>query len=194
MSTSEALAPPTISWPLGLDHSITVRPIRPEDADLELEFVRNLSPASLYNRIFTSRPALTQEWLDRRTRIDFTRDMAIIATVTLDGCETQIGVARYVRLANDTSCEFAIALADPWQGGGIGARLLRELIAIAQRSGITEIVGDVLATNTRMLQLARKVGMSVQPHPEGATLRRVVLFSPAAGPASPQASPAETNA
>jgi hypothetical protein len=49
------------------------------------------------------------------------------------------------------------------------------LIAIASRSGITQIVGDVLSTNTTMFALARKVGMSVQPHPEGATLRRVVL-------------------
>lgn len=171
-------APPTISWALGLDHSVTVRPIQPEDADLEIEFIRRLSPDSIYNRVFSNSLALTQEWLDRLTRIDFTRDMAIIATVTLDGRETQIGVARYARLANGTSCEFAIAIADEWQGCGIGVRLLRELIAIASRSGITEIVGDVLSTNVAMFALVRKVGMSVQPHPEGATLRRVVLPMP----------------
>lgn len=178
MDTSETLAPPTISWSLGLDHSITVRPIRPEDADLEIDFIRGLSPESLYNRLFTSNWAMTPEWLDRLTRIDFTRDMAIIATVTLDGSETQIGVARYVRLENDTSCEFAIALADQWQGLGVGARLLRELVAIARRSGITEIVGDVLATNAPMLKLVRKVGLEVHPHPDGAALKRVVLELP----------------
>ncbi len=172
------VAPSTISWPLGLDHSITVRAIRPEDADLEIDFVRALSPESLYNRVFTSRPAMTEEALDRLIRIDFTRDMAIIATVTLEGRETQIGVARYVRLANGTSCEFAIALADQWQGLAIGGRLLRELFAIAQRSGITEIVGDVLSTNAPMLKLVRKLGMQVQPHPDGATLKRVVLGLP----------------
>jgi acetyltransferase len=107
--------------------------------------------------------------------------MAIIATVTLGGRETQIGVARYTRLANDTSCEFAIAVADQWQRCGIGVRLLRELIGIAARSGITEIVGDVLAGNVTMLALARKVGMTVHPHPEGATLRRVVLSIPEMG-------------
>ena len=174
-------APPTTSWALGLDHSVTVRPIQPEDADLEVEFIRRLSPDSIYNRVFSSSLALTQEWLDRLTRIDFTRDMAIIATVTLEGRETQIGVARYARLANGTSCEFAIAVADEWQGCGIGVRLLRELIAIAARSGIGEIVGDVLSTNAMMLALARRVGMSVLPHPEGATLRRVVLSIPVAG-------------
>jgi acetyltransferase len=180
MDRTPTPAPPTISWALGIDHSVTVRPIQPEDADLEVEFIRCLSPDSIYNRVFSNTLALTQEWLDRLTRIDFTRDMAIIATVTLDGRETQIGVARYARLANGTSCEFAIAVADEWQGCGIGVRLMGELIAIAARSGIGEIVGDVLSTNAAMLALARRVGMSVHPHPEGATLRRVVLSIPAA--------------
>ena len=178
MDRTPTCAPPTTSWPLGLDHSVTVRPIRPEDIDLEAEFIRRLSPESIYNRVFSNSLALTPEWLDRLTKIDFTRDMAIIATVTLEGCETQIGVARYARLENESCCEFAIVVADSWQGCGIGARLLRELIAIASRSGITRIEGDVLSTNIAMLALARKVGMSVQPHPEGATLRRVVLSMP----------------
>ena len=175
MERTPISAPPTTSWSLGLDHSITVRPIRPDDVDLEVEFIRRLSPESIYNRVFSNSLALTPEWLERLTRIDFARDMAIIATVTLAGRETQIGVARYARLENGSCCEFAIAVADQWQGCGTGARLLRELIAIASRSGITEIVGDVLSTNTAMFALARKVGMSVQPHPDGATLRRLVV-------------------
>ena len=178
MERTPTSAPPTTSWPLGLAHSVTVRPIQPEDEDLEVEFIRRLSPESIYNRVFSNSLALTPQWLDRLTRIDFTRDMAIIATVTLDGRESQIGVARYARLENGSSCEFAIVDADTWQGCGIGARLLRELIAIASRSGITEIVGDVLSTNTMMFALARKVGMSVHPHPDGATLRRLVLSMP----------------
>ena len=178
MDCTPITAPPTTSWPLGLDHSITVRPIRPEDVDLEVEFIRRLSPESIYNRVFSNSLSLTPEWLERLTRIDFARDMAIIATVTLDGRETQIGVARYVRLENGSSCEFAIAVADQWQGCGIGVRLLRELIAIASDSGITEVVGDVLSTNATMFALARKVGMSVHLHPEGATLRRLVLSIP----------------
>ena len=178
MDRTPSPAPPTTSWSLGLDHSITVRPIRPEDVDLEVEFIRRLSPESIYNRVFSNSLSLTPQWLERLTRIDFTRDMAIIATVTLDGRETQIGVARYARLGNGSCCEFAIAVADQWQGCGIGVRLLGELIAIASRSGITEIVGDALSTNVAMVALARRVGMSVQPHPEGATLRRLVLSIP----------------
>jgi acetyltransferase len=167
--------PPTLSWPLGLDHSMTIRPIQPEDLDLEADFIRGLSPQSLYNRIFTTRPNLSRESLERLTRIDFSRDMAIIATVTIDGTETQIGVARYVRLPDDRRCEFAIAVADQWQGCGVGKRLLGELIGIAKQAGIDAMIGDVLATNTAMLAMVRKAGMAIEPHPDGATLRRVVL-------------------
>ena len=180
METAPALSPPASSWSLGLDHSVTLRPIRPEDADLELAFLRALSPESLYNRVFSARPALTPAGLERLVRIDFARDMAIIATVTLDGSETQIGVARYVRLEDGTSCEFALTVADAWQGCGVGSRLLRELVAIAGRSGITEMVGDVLATNKAMLALVRKRGMAIQPHPDGGTLRRVLFALPVA--------------
>ena len=106
------------SWPLGVAHSITVRPIRPEDIDLETEFARKLSKETRYNRFLGGGVRLTPEMLEKFTRIDFSRDMALIATATIEGAETAIGVARYARLADDVSCEFAITVADSWQGCG----------------------------------------------------------------------------
>ena len=35
------------------------------------------------------------------------------------------------------------------------------------------LTGDVLATNARMLALARRPGRRIEPHPEGAMLRRI---------------------
>ena len=165
----------TTSWSLGLGHSVTIRPMRPEDVELEIAFIEQLSPESLYNRLFTGHIELTPERLESLTCIDFARDMALIATVTLGGSETLIGVARYVRLGNTARCEFAIAVADEWQGCGIGTRLMRELIAAAAASGIEALVGEVLSTNTAMLAFMRKLGMSVLSHPNDATVRRVAL-------------------
>ena len=71
----------------------------------------------------------------------------------LGKAEGIVAGARYIAGADLQSCEFAIAVADQWQGCGIGVRLLRELIAIASRSGITQIVGDTLATNVAMYAL-----------------------------------------
>jgi acetyltransferase len=165
----------TTSWELGLDHSITVRPIRPEDADIEVEFARRLSPATRYNRFLGGGVGLTPELLERFVRIDFSRDMALIATVTLEGAETAIGVARYSRLADGGSCEFAIVIADLWQGCGLGTRLLQKLIESARGHGIRRMVGVVLATNAPMLRLARSLGFRIERHPEGGELCSATL-------------------
>jgi len=163
------------SWPLGVAHSITVRPIRPEDIDLETEFARKLSKETRYNRFLGGGVGLTPEMLEKFTRIDFGRDMALIATATIEGAETAIGVARYARLADDVSCEFAITVADAWQGRSIGKKLLAMLVDAARGHGMRRIIGDVLATNTPMLRLAHSQGFRIERHPEGAELRRVVL-------------------
>ena len=163
------------SWPLGLSHSIAVRPIRPEDIDLEADFVHKLSRETRYNRSLGGGIALTQERLEQLTRIDFSRDMALIATVTIEGAETAIGVARYVRLVDNASCEFAVTIADAWQGYGIGKRLLSMLVDSARAHGIRRIVGEVLAMNTPMLRLAGSLGFRIERHPDGAELRRVTL-------------------
>ena len=163
------------SWPLGIAHSITVRPIRPEDIDLETEFARKLSNETRYNRFLGGGVRLTPELLEKFTRIDFSRDMALIASATIEGAEIAIGVARYARLGNDVICEFAITVADAWQGCGVGRKLLAMLVDSARGHGLRKMIGDVLATNTPMLRLARSQGFRIERHPEGAELRRVVL-------------------
>ena len=164
-----------ISLPLGLGHSITIRPIRPEDIDLETEFAENLSDQSRYNRFFGGGIKLTPEWLHKLVCVDYARDMALIATVTIEDRETQIGVARYVRLEDGISCEFALAVADAWQGCGVGTQLMRRLIECARASGIVRVEGAVLSTNRAMLGLASKLGFRIFVHPDGAELKRVSL-------------------
>jgi acetyltransferase len=163
------------SWPLGLSHSVTVRPIRPEDIDLETAFAHRLSKETRYNRFLGAGVRLTRAMLEKFTRIDFSRDMALIASTTIEGSEIAIGVARYARLADDVTGEFAVTIADAWQGRGIGRRLLAILIDSARRHGLQRLVGEVLATNAPMLQLARALGFRVDFHPEGGALRRVTL-------------------
>ena len=99
--------------------------------------------------------------------------MALAATAMLDG-ETLIGVARYVLETNNQSAEFAIVVADAWQGRGIGRRLLAKLIDIARRRGLRRLYGDILGTNRPMLEFVRKLGFKLERH-EDATLTRASL-------------------
>jgi acetyltransferase len=60
--------------------------------------------------------------------------------------------------ADRSSAEFAIMVGDPWQGKGLGPKLVEQVIAIARDQGVKVLYGDVLTQNQPMLDLARKVG------------------------------------
>jgi acetyltransferase len=100
--------------------------------------------------------------------------MALAATTMLEGKETLIGVARYVLDKDSPAAEFAIVIADAWQGRGIGTRLLRELIDVARKRGLRGLYGDILGMNRSMLELVRKLGFKLSRH-EDPTLTRASL-------------------
>ena len=72
------------TWRSADGHNITLRPIRPEDAAIEQDFVKNLSDESKYSRFMNTLQELSQSMLIRFTQIDYDREMALIAT-TADG-------------------------------------------------------------------------------------------------------------
>lgn len=156
-----------------IGQAVSIRPMRPEDVDIETAFVSGLSPESRYNRLLGGAIALTPAYLERLTHIDYRNDMALAATVMLDGQETLIGVARYARLKDERTCEFALVIADAWQRIGIGRRLLEKLIAVARSRGFACIVGEVLSTNRGMQALVRKLGFRLHLRPEDATVMHV---------------------
>jgi len=153
--------------------SVTVRPLLPEDRDIELAFVSGLSPETRSNRLLGGARAITREYIESLVRVDYSRDMALAATAMLDA-ETLIGVARYVLEKNNKSAEFAIVVADSWQGRGIGKRLLAKLIDAARRRGVKRLYGDILGTNRPMLEFVRKLGFTLERH-EDPTLTRAAL-------------------
>lgn len=167
------------AWVLADGTPVTIRPIHPRDAALELVFLAGLASQTRYQRVLSARKLLPGE-LRRLTRIDYTRDAALIATVEADGHEVMLGVARYVRLADDRSAEFAIVVGDAWQTRGLGEKLLRSLIAAAAAHGLAVLSGFTLSMNRPMLALARKLGFLRRRDPDDASLTNLVLLLDAA--------------
>lgn len=163
----------TESWQLADGTDVTLRPIRPEDAEIEHEFVYNLPQQSKYFRFLQNLKSLSREMLVRFTQIDYDREMALIAVCEQQDRQVEIGVARYTTAPDGESCEFAIVVADEWQHRGIGTRLMRALINIAKTRGLKTMKGDVLSNNANMLGLMRKMGFTVHPHPDGLTMKMV---------------------
>jgi len=153
---------------------VMVRPIRPEDRQIEKEFVQRLSDESRYFRFLGAVRELSETMLNRFTRIDYDREMALIAVVCEGGNETEIGVARYAVYADDVSCEFAVAIADAWQGRGLGTLLMLNLISAARKRGLQVMEGIVAARNHKMLGLMTSLGFSVRTDQGDASLKRVI--------------------
>jgi RimJ/RimL family protein N-acetyltransferase len=144
---------------------VTVRPVLPQDADMLQTFVRDLSAGSRRNRFFRFLHELPSDLLDAFTSVDYRKHLALVAEVFEGGVETIIGEARYVVQDDGTSAEFAVSVADAWQGRGIGTMLLQRLMARAAEAGLGLLFGQTLASNGGMQRLARKAGFTAELDP-----------------------------
>jgi acetyltransferase len=154
------------------DSACTIRPVRPEDADAVQFFVEHLSPESRYNRYMSSIKQLPQSTLVRFTQLDYDREMALaLVKIQADTqSEEMLGFARYTSDPDKTSCEFALVIADSWQGHGIGTLLMQALFETARAQGITQMTGEVLRNNKGMLKLMKKLEFEATRHPEDSDL------------------------
>jgi len=142
---------------------VTIRPIRPSDAESERAFVRDLSPEAKRFRFLSALRELSPKMLAEFTQIDYSREMALIALTEENGAPVQHGVVRYAINADGESCEFAIVVSDRIQKKGLGTLLMNALMDTAREYGLKSMEGTVLAENAGMLQLMRELGFSIRP-------------------------------
>lgn len=162
------------SWTLRDGTRVVIRPIRPEDRQIEKDFVHNLSDESRYFRFFNAVRDLSETALTRFTQVDYDREMALIAVICENDRETEIGVARYSINPDGRSCEFAIAVADAWRRKGIGSKLMHSLMNAARSRGLETMEGWVLSGNARMLALMDGLGFTIDANAGDPSLRHVV--------------------
>ena len=142
--------------------SVHVRPIRPEDAALELAFVQTLSDETRYYRFFYRLNDLTPQMLARFTQVDYDRELALVALTGVATHPAFVGVARYIANPDQTSAEFAIVVGDAWQRRGIGRVLMRGLIVCAKRRGFETLRGTILRENEAMIGFVRSLGFETR--------------------------------
>ena len=154
--------------------SVRIRSVCPTDAPLLDALIRGLSLGSRQRRFHVGIQAVGAVWLERMTHPDPTREHALVAVATLDGREVCVAEARSV-VSDDVAegREFALVVADGWQGRGIGKTLLLSLGCHAARHGVERLVGDVLRDNLAMIGLARGLGYALRRHPADPRLVRV---------------------
>ncbi len=163
------------TWQSTEGETVTLRPIRPEDAAIEQAFVRSLSSESRRFRFMDTLRELTPKMLARFTQIDYDREMALIVTVERSGREVELGVCRYITNPDGASCEFAIVVADEQQGRGLGRRMMMQLIDVARTRGLQTMIGHVMGSNRGMLSLCQSLGFVTTENAEDLMVKRVTL-------------------
>jgi acetyltransferase len=157
---------------------LALRPIRPEDAEIERRFVAGLSDETRYYRFFYRLHELTPAMIGRFTQVDYDRELALLA-LTVDpqapGGQSIVGVARYIANPDYANAEFAVVVTDAWQRRGVASALMKALIAVARRKGLRVLHGIVLRANQSMLQFVQRLGFAVHDDAEDADQVNVSL-------------------
>jgi acetyltransferase len=153
--------------------TVTIRPIRPDDADRLTTAVLALSPESRYSRFFSPMPRVPSQMVERATHLDTETALQLVAVAGAGPEETIVGGARYGATETAGDCEFAVAVVDEWHGRGLARLLLETLMRAARDRGFARIEGYVLASNGAMLGLAKTLGFERDKSPEGPTVALV---------------------
>jgi acetyltransferase len=162
-------------WQLAHGQRVTVRPVLPQDLLLEHNFVAHgMTARSRYQRFQVGLRELPEGVAHYLTEIDYERHFALVVERSVAAGRVLIADGRFVRdPQRPRVSEFALAVADDWQGLGLGRRLLQTLLAAARVQGLDMLYGDALRDNAPMLALTRSMGFARQTHPDDARLVRV---------------------
>src|SRR6266508_1028592 len=156
--------------------TVHVRPVRPEDREALLVFLRALSSESRALRFFSAGADL--EWVaERMSDMDYSARFGLLAT----SGSTVVGHAVYLRTAPERA-EVALAVADAMQGHGLGTLLVGQLAEVAHAHAIPLFEAQVLPENRRMLDVFRESGFPVAMRAEPGVI--VVEFPTSLTPAA----------
>lgn len=145
--------PPTLRNGL----SIAIRPIRPDDKARLAAGHALMSPETQRLRYLMPKPRLTAAELRYLTEVDDHDHVALVA-VAGEWPEATLGVGRFIRRRDrpDTA-EFAIVVADAFQGIGIGSAIAEQLADAAVERGISRFSATVLHENTAVRALLSRI-------------------------------------
>jgi acetyltransferase len=148
-------------WKLRDGRTVLLRPIKPEDEPMWLEMFQNFSEQSIRYRFFQIIKDTPHETRVRYCNIDYDREIAIVPELTENGRRKILGVVRVGIEPNGKAGEIAFIVADPWQGFGLGTKLVDYAIEICKDMKIETLYAIMLPDNYRAINLMKKMGFTI---------------------------------
>jgi acetyltransferase len=149
-------------WKLRDGRTVLLRPIKPEDEPMWLEMFQNFSEESIRYRFFQIIKDTPHEVRVRYCNIDYDREIGIVAEMTEEGRRKILGVVRLIIEPDGKTGEIAFIIADPWQGLGLGSKMLDFMIEICKDKKLETVYGIMLPDNYRAINLMRKMGFTTE--------------------------------
>ena len=144
---------------------VTIRPIRPEDEPLLVEFHHTLSDRTVFARFFQALSLgqrIAHERLTRICFIDYAREMALVAEYQdANGERHVLGVSRLHKVHGTTEGRFSVIVTDDYQHQGLGTELLRRVLDVARQENVTHVSADIMPSCDDMRHMCETVGFKV---------------------------------
>ncbi|WER49140.1 GNAT family N-acetyltransferase [Cupriavidus sp. WKF15] len=178
------------NWKLRRGEQVTLRVAKAEDGAAVRGMVEGLSRESRYFRFLTG--GRVADGIVEGLVTAGAGGVALVVTAPSadGGAEAVIANGQFVVTSHGTA-EFAVLVADAWQGQGLGRRLIGRLLQLARAAGLRCMRGDVLSENRRMLAILRGLGFSCRRNPEDSLLHEATLAFGTAGAEAGQRLPAD---
>ena len=161
-------------WTLPDGRPLLLRPIKPEDAPLLEKMYASISEAAFYGRFFHATKKISPAICVRDCSVDYDREIGIVAEEKGNGTRRIVGFGMLITEPGQKRGEYSILVHDNYQGQGLGYMLIDMLIGIAHEKGLKEMFGFVLASNTKMLNVIKMLGFTIEAMPDG--LKKVTLL------------------
>ncbi|MEM4200710.1 MAG: GNAT family N-acetyltransferase [Nitrososphaerales archaeon] len=154
-------------WKLRDGRTVILRPIKPEDEPLWLEMFQSFSEESIRYRFFQIIKDTPHEVRVRYCNIDYDREIAIVAELNEEERKRILGVVRVSLEPDRKKGEIAFIVADPWQGLGLGTKMVDYVIEIAKEMGVESLYAIMLPDNYQAMKLTKKMGFTLQKMEDG---------------------------
>jgi len=149
------------TWKMRDGRTVILRPIKPEDEPLWLEMFQTFSEESIRLRFFQILKDTPHEVRIRYTNIDYDREIAIVPELNEAGRRRILGVVRVSIEPDGKSGEIAFIVADPWQGLGLGTKMVDYAIEVCKDKKIEMLYAIMLPDNYRAINLMKKMGFNI---------------------------------
>jgi AcrR family transcriptional regulator/GNAT superfamily N-acetyltransferase len=158
-----------LGWvePMKSGGTVWIRLARPEDSDAVAAMHERCSEQTLYRRYLTG----VGTWRDvSLRRLSGGHRGATLVAMSEEGAIVGLGHVFPDSTTDGHAAEIAVIVEDAYQRRGIGTRLVRHMLELAERLGFDEVVGTVLAQNDEMLRVLDATRLAWERHVEEGVL------------------------